>query len=383
MSSQEEAPMAAAAAAAVASPTVIATVETPMPPPPLPRSPGPTPNTSRSLSTPAPAAGSAAAAVKKPARMVWRKEMTVFFLELLRQARAQGKLRDQKASNTLAVMEDLIPEFDLRYPRHDWQASKLVNHYKNLRAKHKIYLWLVNKSGACWDSETGLVEASDENWEAFQLRFGKSGMWLKTAGLPRADLYDVVFDGNEPAGETIAEAGDEAGLAAVDLTRPSLLRVDNEDDPEVDDDFPDGDEDSATDTGRESSQNPLSTPTPSRRRFNARLSSKRDRSGSSSAGRGGAKRIKSSRDSPDGFSELVTTLERHTNVVSREAGVIDIERAIQDGKDRFQLSGLQLAVFLGEITKPLVAVAWNNAGDDDEAKRYLLRGYLRDVGGFE
>ena len=64
-------------------------------------------------------------------------------------------------------------------------------------------------------------------------RMKKNAHWLKNQGLSHAELYALVFPGNEPAGLGIAEAGDQAGIARIDLTQSrELVEEESDDDKE-------------------------------------------------------------------------------------------------------------------------------------------------------
>lgn len=154
-----------------------------------------------------------------------------------------------------------------------------------------------------------MVIASDENWAAFRKRFGKSGSWLEYQGLPRADLYDIVFAGNEPTGIAVAEAGDEEGIEGI----MALGTMDDKDSGDSDD----------IDAIEDSQRSLISSPTSHLSSTPARAL-KRGRSKGPSSGRGGLKRFRHTRDNSEtelGFDRLITSLRRHTDVVTRESGV--------------------------------------------------------------
>ena len=52
---------------------------------------------------------------------------------------------------------------------------------------------------------------------------------------------------------------------------------------------------------------------------------------------------------------------------------MDIETAIRDARVVFQLKGARLAAFAEGLSKPLMAVCWNNLDDDVEAKEAMLK----------
>ena len=138
-----------------------------------------------------------------PIRIYWRAEMTIAFLEFCRELRNENKLDSPKNVYLKAPMEEIIPKLRQRWPRVPWTVKKLTDHYKNLRRKHQRFLWMMNKTGTSYDKETGMIHASDEQWLAYEREHSKEDIWLRSIGLPRADLYDAVFAGNTASGVTV------------------------------------------------------------------------------------------------------------------------------------------------------------------------------------
>ena len=183
--------------------------------------------------TPAPAQKSKPPTKPKLARMLWNAEMTEAFLELLREAHNEGLLKSDKNAFLRPAMEGIATELKELFPQAPWSARRLTDHYKTLRNKHKLFLWMMDQSGTSYNYETGMVSATDQQWEAYEKENGKPALCLKNQGLPHAELYALVFPGNEPAGLNVAEAGDQAGIARIDLTQSrELVEEESDDDKE-------------------------------------------------------------------------------------------------------------------------------------------------------
>ncbi|KAH6974062.1 hypothetical protein EDB80DRAFT_317921 [Ilyonectria destructans] len=155
---------------------------------------------------------------RKATRFVWQTDMTIHFLELLRVAQNDEKLNSAKTAELKLVMTPMLSDLRASFPHAAWDVNKLLNAYRNLQARHRMFLWMTQKSGVTYDPASGIVNASDEQWEAYSLQFGKKGTWLKNLGLPRPDLYDEVYRSNRPVGLLVSEVLDDQG-SHVDLTQ--------------------------------------------------------------------------------------------------------------------------------------------------------------------
>ena len=160
--------------------------------------------------------------------------MTEAFLELLREAHNEGLPKSDKNAFLRPVMEGIATEPKELFPQAPWSAKRLTDHYKTLRNKHKLLLWMMDQSGTSYNHETGMVSATDQQWEAYEKEHGKPALLIKNQGLPHAELYALVFPGNEPAGLSVSEAGDQAGIARIDLTQSRELAEEESDDDKED-----------------------------------------------------------------------------------------------------------------------------------------------------
>ena len=62
---------------------------------------------------------------------------------------------------------------------------------------------------------------------------------------------------------------------------------------------------------------------------------------------------------------------------------MDIEEAIRNVWEVFQLKGAQLSAFAKGISRPLMAVCWNSLEDDREEKETMLSELVGDYVGIE
>lgn len=205
------------------------------------------------------------------------------------------------------------------------------------------------------------MDASDEQWLAYEKEHGKVALWLQTAGLTRADLYDFVFEGNEASGLNVADIQDREGIKRIDLTQSRETA--HSDDDNSNDIF-----EAALD---------LTTPSLSRLHLKRQLSNTPD----SQVNRRSKKRstLRLAQDIGNSLASLVTSLQNHTaNIAAirqggqREVGAVDIITAVADARSRFGLSGARLFRFSAAIAKPLQAVIWNSIEEDNQAKREFL-----------
>ncbi|KAF7550293.1 hypothetical protein G7046_g8057 [Stylonectria norvegica] len=271
-------------------------------------------------------AAAAAAARQRGERIYWRKDMTIAFLEYLREKRTQHNL-DVKGVFLTSMMEEIMPKLEARWPAMPWSNRRLQDHYSKLKKKHSLFLSMIKRTGTSYDKETGLISASEDQWEAFRRDHKASDMWLRRHGLPREDLYADVFMNNTATGDTIVPPSDTAGFAVVDENLQET--ADNQQ------------------VSRKRTSRVLNDTAQEDRKF-------RKVSG-----------------------QLVTVLSQLTTSVANGVGSHDaaavavIEEAIADARDVFSLTGPQLMEFMRGVSKPMVAVWWMNCRDDVEAKRAL------------
>lgn len=145
----------------------------------------------------------------------WRPDMTVYFLERLCEARNDGRLLSSKVTVLKIVMKGILTQMKDKYPEVPWTISQLLLYYETLRLRHRLYLWMMGRKGVLYDEETGLIQASERQWAAFTRLHKDTNLWLRTKGLPRADLYDLVFQNYEEIDSTSLEASDPEGVARI------------------------------------------------------------------------------------------------------------------------------------------------------------------------
>ncbi|KAK5988508.1 hypothetical protein PT974_09991 [Cladobotryum mycophilum] len=270
-----------------------------------------------------------------------------------REARNEGYLQSAKSTFVKAVMERLLPSMTEQFPHSNLQTIKLITHFKSLRTKHRMFLWITERTGVTYDEDSGMVDASDEQWDAYRQAHGPGAMWLKIRGLPRPGLYAYVFEDNEAMGRFIVSAGDDEGFDAIDLATQL--------------------------TENAESEVPSSSGTENQAR---RIQSVRRRVPQNNRASEDTPEIR--RQTMQSLVSLASTIEGCMSSISssisakqkREPGAGDIDLAIQDCRRLFRLSGRQLVVFAKGITVPLMAVCWNNFRDDKMAKLAMLEEIL-------
>ncbi|KAK7415448.1 hypothetical protein QQX98_005899 [Neonectria punicea] len=339
--------------------------------------------------------------------------MTVGFLELLLEMRGERQLPLLRSS-LMPMIATVFPEMHKRYPNVAWDALRLERYYKSLRVKHKWFFWMITTPDVEFTQTLGEISASDEQWRALK-RANSRGMWLKTVGHPRPELYHHVFTGSPK----IPTAADPEAVAAMNLLWPSAPEEAAESGDVV---LPNPQSPSQILTGR--SQSPtaaaegIAAPSPARPETDETQNSedagwsselsvtlvtprfrKRRRSPSSSPSVESRHRPSNlQHDKPpdvdvvglaESTNRLVTAISKHTALMeeanansqsSRPPESRDAERAMRDGRDTFHLKGVQLLKFMKAMTQPWMAVWWNLCRDDIEAKEALLADIMGDQG---
>jgi hypothetical protein len=274
-------------------------------------------------------------------RTIWQQETTKLFLELLLEARNEGKLGSEKSAFIQPVMQEIGSKLRQRFSNVPEDIKKLMSQYDNMRKRHRAWLWMDSKSGTYCDPYTGIVEASDENWAAYRQVFSDRGMWLRRTGLPNAYLYKQVYADNKAAGLSIitpAEAGRQRD---------------------------------ADNTAESAEQEGGAVP-----EAQLRAGSKRQMSETTSTSRSKKQASQRVEIPIEGLRPLFEGLRDSINSSAREPGAIDVEKAISDCQQRFGLSGRQFLDFAKTVALPMQAVIWNGLGDDIEAKRAFFREFV-------
>ncbi|KAH7303761.1 hypothetical protein B0I35DRAFT_517194 [Stachybotrys elegans] len=296
-------------------------------------------------------------------RLRWQPQHTITFLELLVECRNEGQLYNDKSTLVAKVMESIVPKMLEKYPLFPWSSRKLCSHYKVLRTKHRQFKWWEGRTGHHYDERTGIIDASKEQWAAFDQRFGKAGAWLRAQGMPHADLYEQVFIGNKARGGSMVNAALINSDSEIEETVRELM--DNDD---IEEDTTVEVDDTQPSSQLELSSRPRPKPSFS---INRRLSS------SSSPT---VKRRKTASDDTLLVEEIRSFSSKLTDrfEARQKPKPVDIPGgwavsvAVADCKRKFGLQSQVLARFAEALRDPMEAVIWNSIGDDREAKKAIL-----------
>ncbi|KAD1059745.1 hypothetical protein E3N88_43347 [Mikania micrantha] len=81
----------------------------------------------------------------------------------------------------------------------DFSQKQLKNAFDNLKAKYIGWMYLKNKTGNIYNSQTNTFSLTNEEWEQFKKGHPKAAS-LRTSSLPFPDLCAALFDGNAATG---------------------------------------------------------------------------------------------------------------------------------------------------------------------------------------
>ncbi|KAD4888469.1 hypothetical protein E3N88_20542 [Mikania micrantha] len=113
----------------------------------------------------------------------------------------------------------------------DFSQKQLKNAFDNLKAKYIGWMYLKNKTGNIYDSQTKTFSLTNEEWEQFKKGHPKAAS-LRTSTLPFPDLCSALFDGNAATGNrkwSSTQTTSIVGSSSIHRVQ-QLLLMDTEDD---------------------------------------------------------------------------------------------------------------------------------------------------------
>ncbi|KAL8268961.1 hypothetical protein R6Q59_002759 [Mikania micrantha] len=113
----------------------------------------------------------------------------------------------------------------------DFSQKQLKNAFDNLKAKYIGWMYLKNKTGNIYNSQTNTFSLTNEEWEQFKKGHPKAAS-LRTSTLPFPDLCAALFDGNAATGNrkwSSTQTTSIVGSSSIHRVQQFLL-MDTEDD---------------------------------------------------------------------------------------------------------------------------------------------------------
>lgn len=169
------------------------------------------------------------------------KPLTKHFMELLAACKADGLLNPTNTKQWGPVWEKLVSTLSSEYPEYQWSKRVVSNKYSTEKKRYSRFITFLARSGTSYDEESGLVQGSDEAFEAMMRKYPDSG-WLRKTPLGDRDVYGDVFWRERASGEEIdpislsegtdeeeASTADEGESAATPASRSRHTREDSGD----------------------------------------------------------------------------------------------------------------------------------------------------------
>ncbi|KAG6240780.1 hypothetical protein E4U25_007465 [Claviceps purpurea] len=169
-------------------------------------------------------------------RVTWDLRKTRVFLDSLVTEINDGALyrTSNKAVARSEMLQRVLPRMEEKFPATKWSLSSLTSKFKGLESDMKRALTLITRSGNHYDDETGIIETTEEQWEAFEKKHGDKAKAIRNKGIPWVEsLMRQVWPDARPTGDGIdgargwkrprEEAADETDTP--DTAPPATPRV--------------------------------------------------------------------------------------------------------------------------------------------------------------
>lgn len=169
------------------------------------------------------------------------RPLTKRFMEIMAMCKAEGLLNPTNVKQWGPVWEKLVSTLSSEYPQLRWSKRVVSNKYSTEKKRYSRFITFLARSGTSYDEESGLVQGSDEAFEAMLRKHPDSG-WLRSTPLGNRDVYGDVFWRERASGEEIdpislsegtdeeeASTADEEDLAATPASRSRHTREDSGD----------------------------------------------------------------------------------------------------------------------------------------------------------
>ena len=164
-------------------------------------------------------------ATQSQPRVQYSDEMTARLIGFLRDKAIAGSFRIDRMPVMRPAFERVAERMDTEFPLPDnakWSVPKIKHKYDNEKKRFRLWLNFLAISGTSYNEETGLVEGSVENFEAFVRKHPKSD-WLRTKPLGNADAYRDVFAKEQATGDYIRTAAEAEEVIDTDNASDSPL----------------------------------------------------------------------------------------------------------------------------------------------------------------
>ncbi|GJW41989.1 Myb/SANT-like domain, harbinger transposase-derived nuclease domain protein [Tanacetum coccineum] len=157
-------------------------------------------------------------------RKFWSDEMIKVLLdkcieEMKSTSRNGTSLHKQSWARLGRVFKE---KFNIEFNKKD-----IKNGFDNLKAKYVGWLYLKNKTGNLYNSDTKMFNLTQEEWDDFK-QIHKRAASLQSKPLPYSDLCEIVFQSISANGDgqwTNTEIGASASVSATSVYGPSASRA--------------------------------------------------------------------------------------------------------------------------------------------------------------
>lgn len=150
-----------------------------------------------------------------PKGWTWADDQTLFLLEKLLQARREGNLDLNKASQHCLLFLSFVPDFQDRWPNDYWDSSVLRRKLQDLKLFWRAFQQALGWSGDKYNEETGKLSISEENEAKLRHlhpmqrgRVIRKGLTIGSS--VTFDSWSEIFADDPPAGGHIRGPRDDA-----------------------------------------------------------------------------------------------------------------------------------------------------------------------------
>ncbi|PHH80180.1 hypothetical protein CDD80_2551 [Ophiocordyceps camponoti-rufipedis] len=170
------------------------------------------------LSTSEPGQAPSGPLTTAPSTTRWTNEQTLCLLELLLEARREGRLKSSRSFAIKPVFENIAKRLESQFKDRVFSPKRVDNKYRLLRQFWRVFEEAERMPGTVYSPETGRLNASKANEEILAARHHALGRVVIQQGLLinewiTFESWEEIFSEELGTGEFILEADDDAGFA--------------------------------------------------------------------------------------------------------------------------------------------------------------------------
>ena len=150
-------------------------------------------------------------------------------MRLILQCKQLGMLNSTKKKLYKGAWDKVASEMNSQYSTTRYTPSNIETKYDTERKRYRTWKALYEISGVGVNYQTGVLETSDEKWQDFVAKFGRSNprniQWLITTPLDDRDVYET---GSSSAMEWVSPKGEPwRRSSAPEIVFPSATSLRN------------------------------------------------------------------------------------------------------------------------------------------------------------